>query len=116
MKKSELPKLVWSDDPKDRAALEKKPAPAAVDMRSSHWVAIFRIEKNGRGGKVVTVIDGLPKQDQFLNELCKELKSKCGSGGTYSMDGKMGLIEIQGDKRVPIKEIFSKKGYRFKGM
>jgi translation initiation factor 1 len=79
-------------------------------------VAVFRLEKNGRGGKTVTVIDMLPKQEIFLRELCKELKSKCGSGGTYSTAGKEGVIEIQGDKREAIKAIFDKKSFKYKGM
>ena len=80
------------------------------------FVAIFRIEKNGRGGKTVTVIDNLPKTEIFLRDLCKELKTRCGVGGTYSLEGKEGLIEIQGDKRVQIKRIFDSKGYKYKGM
>ncbi len=110
-------KVVWSDDPKDKAKIDdgkKKSEP--VYVKSTNWVAVFRIEKGGRGGKTVTVIDQLPKHETFLSELCKELKSKCGSGGTYSMDGKEGLIEIQGDKRDAIKVIFEKKGYKYKGM
>ncbi len=115
-------KLVWSDDPKDKARIEAengkaKPVEASNEfVKSFNWVAIFRIEKGGRGGKTVTVIDGLPKQELFLKDLCKELKAKCGTGGTYSLEGKEGLIEIQGDKRDPIKAIFTKKGYKNKGM
>lgn len=115
-------KLVWSDDPKDKEKLaeangKKKPTEASdAFVKSTNWVAVFRLEKNGRGGKTVTVIDQLPKQEIFLRELCKELKSKCGTGGTYLMDGKEGVIEIQGDKREPIKAIFEKKGFKYKGM
>lgn len=115
-------KLVWSDDPKDKARLDAdsgkaKPAEASNDfVKSFNWVAVFRIEKGGRGGKTVTVIDQLPKQEIFLRDLCKELKAKCGVGGTYSLEGKEGLIEIQGDKRDAIKAIFTKKGFKFKGM
>lgn len=114
--------LVWSDDPKDKARLEAEAGKAKTKeasdefVKSTNWVAIFRMEKSGRGGKTVTVIDQLPKQEIFLRDLCKELKNKCGSGGTYSLEGKEGLIEIQGDKRDAIKAIFTKKGYRFKGM
>jgi translation initiation factor 1 len=79
-------------------------------------VAIFRLEKNARGGKVVTVIDALPKIEIYLKDLCKELKIKCGVGGTYLMSGKEGLIEIQGDKREQIKKIFDQKGIKYKGV
>lgn len=114
-------RLVWSDDPKDKSKVDdgkKKPPPqdAPEYVASSQWVAVFRIEKGGRGGKTVTVIDQLPKHETFLNTLCKELKSKCGSGGTYMLSNGVGQIEIQGDKRDMIKAIFDKKGYRYKGM
>jgi translation initiation factor 1 len=75
----------------------------------------MRIEKQGRGGKTVTVIDQLPKQELFLKELTSELKKKCGAGGTYSTEGKEGLIEIQGEKREQIRVVLSKKGIRVKG-
>lgn len=103
-------KSVWSDDPKDQKKAEE------AEKKAPNWIAVFRIEKNGRGGKTVTVIDMLPKQEIFLRDLCKELKSKCGSGGTYSTAGKEGVIEIQGDKRDAIKAIFDKKGYKYKGV
>jgi len=115
-------RLVWSDDPKEQRCPRCKEfqqdcrcSPEPI-VKSTNWVAVFRIEKGGRGGKTVTVIDQLPKQEIFLKELCKELKNKCGTGGTYSTAGKEGLIEIQGDKRVQIKAIFEQKGYKFKGM
>ena len=114
--------LVWSDDPKDKCPqcgqlkAQCKCKPKDEPLKSYNFVAIFRMEKNGRGGKTVTVIDNLPKQELFLRELVKELKSKCGAGGTYSTAGKEGLIEIQGDKRVQIKAIFDKKGFKYKGM
>ena len=87
-----------------------------MNLQSNNFVAIFRIEKNGRGGKTVTVIDNLPKVEPFLEALTKELKSKCGVGGKYSMAGKEGLIEIQGDQRVRVKSIFDQKGIKYKGM
>jgi translation initiation factor 1 len=83
-------------------------------VKSTNWVAIIRVEKNGRGGKVVTVIDQLPKHEQFLKELAKDLKVRCGVGGTYLMDRKDGVIEIQGDKAVDVQGIFEKKGYKSK--
>lgn len=105
-------RLVWSDDPRDRAAMEK---PVAKDEAvKPGWTAVFRIEKGGRGGKTVTVLGQLPRNEEFLKSLCKELKAKCGAGGTYSREA--GTVEIQGDKRDAIKAIFDKKGYRYRGM
>jgi translation initiation factor 1 len=112
-------KLVWSDDPKDQKLLNpEKPVALSPEetQKKYRFVAIFRLEKSGRAGKTVTVIDGLPKEELFLKALCKEIKSKCGVGGTFSTAGKEGLIEIQGDKRKEIKELLSKKGIQFKGM
>lgn len=107
--------LVYSTDPKDQIVLNPV-KPAAEAVQSRNFVAIFRLEKNSRGGKTVTVIDGLPKNEIWLKELTKELKVKCGVGGTYLMTGKDGLIEIQGDKRDAIKKIFEQKQIKFKGM
>lgn len=84
-------------------------------MNSRNFVAVLRIEKQGRGGKTVTVIDGLPKLNVFLKELTKKLKSACGSGGTFSMEGKEGQIEIQGDKREMIRALLEKDGIKTKG-
>lgn len=80
-----------------------------------NFVAILRIEKQGRGGKTVTVIAGLPKVNIFLKDLTKRLKNACGSGGTFSMEGKEGEIEIQGDKREHIRALLEKEGIRTKG-
>jgi len=52
-------------------------------------------ETQGRKGKGVTVITGLPLDAQDLEQLAAQLKKRCGSGGTV----RDGLIEIQGDHR-----------------
>ena len=87
----------------------------STEPKQYKFVAILKVETNGRGGKTVTVIDQLPKQEIFLRELTTELKKKCGAGGTYSTAGKEGLIEIQGDKRTIIRDVLTKKGIRSKG-
>jgi translation initiation factor 1 len=79
------------------------------------FTAKLRIEKNGRRGKTVTVIDGLPKSMTFLDEITREIKTGCGTGGTFLTDGKDGVIEIQGDKRDQIRKIFEGKGFNVKG-
>tara|TARA_R110002072_G_scaffold31735_5_gene97526 strand:+ start:7432 stop:7800 length:369 start_codon:yes stop_codon:yes gene_type:complete len=67
-------------------------------------------ESKGRNGKPVVLINGLPLADAELKKLAKELKAKCGVGGTIE-DGK---ILIQGDKREVIQQVLENKGYRVK--
>jgi translation initiation factor 1 len=52
-----------------------------------------RRESKGRKGKTVTVVEGVALDAFALAALTKELKQRCGSGGT----AKDGRIEIQGD-------------------
>jgi len=115
-------RLVYSTDPamnrkcsKCKELESECTCVAEVDVKTYKFVAILRIEKGGRGGKTVTVIDCLPKQDHFLKELTTLLKKKCGAGGTYVMEGKDGAIEIQGDKREIIRAVLADRGIRSKG-
>lgn len=78
------------------------------------FVATLKLDSSGRAGKVVTVIGELPKQEIFLSELTSELKKKCGTGGTYSLEKKEGVIEIQGDKREMISKILIQKSMKFR--
>ncbi len=104
--------LVYSTDPNVTVKAAKEPdAPVVL----SQVTAVLRIEKAGRSGKTVTVIDRLPLNEAFLKEWTVLLKKKCGSGGTYMMDKEHGVIEIQGDKRDLIRDTFVKKGIKVKG-
>ncbi len=67
-------------------------------------------ETKGRKGKGVTVISGLPLDNNGIAVLAKELKKRCGSGGTV----KKGVIEIQGDHRDLLLEELSKRGWSAK--
>ncbi len=67
-------------------------------------------ETKGRKGKGVTVISGLPLDAAGLDALAKELKKRCGSGGTV----KDGVIEIQGDHRDLLLEELAKHGWQAK--
>ncbi len=64
----------------------------------------------GRKGKGVTVITGIALPAEALKILAKELKQKCGSGGTV----KDGVIEIQGEHRNFLVEELKKRGYAAK--
>ena len=74
-------------------------------------VAKLRMEKAGRGGKIVTVVFGLPNNAAFLKELSQELKRACGTGGTATDDG----VELQGDLRERVREYLVRKGFAVKG-
>jgi translation initiation factor 1 len=74
-------------------------------------VAKLRMEKKGRAGKTVTVVDGLPRNGAFLKDLCQELKRACGTGGAVGE----GAIELQGDLRDRVREVLRKKGLVVKG-
>jgi translation initiation factor 1 len=65
-------------------------------------------ETKGRKGKGVTVIAGLPLRPEELADLARQLKKKCGSGGTLR-DGK---IEIQGEHRDFLVEELARRGFR----
>lgn len=68
------------------------------------------LDRNHRGGKTVTLVKGFVGSEEDLKELAKELKNRCGVGGT----AKDGEIIIQGAHREKVLEILLSKGYRAK--
>ena len=73
--------------------------------------ARLRIEKAGRKGKTVTVVESLPRNPAFLKDLAGGLKRICGSGGKAGGTH----IEIQGDHRDKIRDYLRAKGWVVKG-
>lgn len=114
-------RLVYSSDPelnrkcpKCKEVVSECTCEAEQDP-TMKFTAVLRIEKQGRGGKTVTVIDKLPKNDAYLKNLTTLLKKKCGSGGTHLMDGPHGVIEIQGDKRDLVRTLLAQQKIPSKG-
>tara|TARA_Y100001970_G_scaffold252719_1_gene326771 strand:- start:27 stop:350 length:324 start_codon:yes stop_codon:yes gene_type:complete len=99
-------RIVYSTDnglnKDDEATDVNHPKPSQQKVR-------LHLDRKG-GGKVVTVIKGLVHENEVLVDLTKELKKRCGVGGSF----KENKILIQGNKRGIIKEILIKKGYDVK--
>lgn len=117
-------RLVYSTDGRQSQDLrtEREPAPrrgaaargprgskAAPTVPDDGVVRIFR-ERGGRGGKVVTVIRGLPVRGAALDAIAAEMKRLCGAGGAV----KDRTVEVQGDHRGRIAERLRSMGYTVK--
>jgi translation initiation factor 1 len=81
-----------------------EPVPARISC-------VLRLEKKGRGGKTVTLVAGLPRNQAFLAALAAELKRACGTGGTATEE----TIEVQGDRREQLRPILAMKGWTVRG-
>ena len=98
------PKCGWPADDCRCSKAAAEPVPAKLRC-------VLRLEKKGRGGKSVTVVTDLPKNDSFLAALAAELKRACGTGGT----GADGSVEIQGDQRDRLRPLLQAKGWIVRG-
>ena len=65
------------------------------------------IEKNGRGGKVVTIVRGFVGTEDDMKSLGKFLKTKCGVGGSVKDDE----IIIQGNLKEIVITLLKADGY-----
>lgn len=82
---------------------------AAPVVPNDGVVRIVR-ERGGRGGKVVTVVRGLPERGAALEARAAELKRLCAAGGAVKGEA----IELQGDHRARIAERLRARGYSVK--
>lgn len=78
---------------------------AAVANRPTGKLRIRR-ETKGRKGKGVTVIEGLPQNDDEIAILARELRQHCGVGGTH----RSGVIELQGDQQDKARAFLAARG------
>ena len=67
-------------------------------------------QTQSRAGKAVTLITGLPLAAVELERLARDLKRRCGSGGTV----KDGVIEIQGEHRNAVVAELLRRGFAAK--
>ncbi len=106
-------RLAYSTDPQPEA--EKAPVqmprnPAAPFAIQGSQPVYVRLERKGRGGKTVSLVEGVMSPAVGKEALLKHLKNALGTGGTL----KEGVLEIQGDHREKIVEILLGLGYKAK--
>lgn len=100
--------VVFSTDPdfkydEERQQEQETLAPAQQKL-------IVTIDRSGRAGKQVTLVKGFIGTQDDLAALGRQLKVKCGVGGT----AKDGEITIQGDLRDKVTQLLTNMGYKAK--
>jgi len=106
--------LVYSTDSGRMCPACRQPlaacACAAVQRPAGDGIVRVSRETQGRKGKGVTLVRGLPLDDNTLADLGRQLKALCGSGGTV----KDGVVEIQGEHRDRVALFLQKAGWTVK--
>jgi translation initiation factor 1 len=74
----------------------------------SHQKVSVRLERKGRVGKSVTLIEGLQISAKDPEALLNQLKARLGTGGALKND----ILEIQGDHRDTIMILLQDMGYK----
>ncbi len=90
-------------DPGSRGEEENTPHPKDQNLEA-------HFSSKGRGGKIATLVKGFVGKEEDLISLGKQLKKKCGVGGSV----KDGEIIIQGDVREKVIQLLKDDGYRVK--
>ncbi|MDO4950392.1 MAG: translation initiation factor [Bacteroidales bacterium] len=98
--------VVYSTNP-DFVYVDENSAEQSDNLSPRQQRLRVGIERAGRGGKTVTLVRGFVGDDEQLQQLCRQLKQRCGVGGT----AKEGEIIIQGDHRARLVELLCQMGY-----
>lgn len=101
--------FVYSTDP--NFSFQHEDDPEQETLPPGQQKLKIKLETKHRGGKTVTMVEGFLGRDEDLQQLGKQLKNTCGTGGSV----KDGEIIIQGDQREKIRQWLQKNGYGVKG-
>jgi translation initiation factor 1 len=101
-------RLVYSTDksvPRNDKASVKSSKETSYSSQQRVYV---RLERKGRGGKSVTLIEGLQMSAKDREALLKQLKTRLGTGGSLKND----VLEIQGDHSETIIVLLNEMGHK----
>ncbi|MFY0252782.1 translation initiation factor [Chitinophaga sp. 30R24] len=98
--------IVYSTDP--NFSFEQEPEEAIATLAPAEQVLRVVLDKKQRAGKVVTLVTGFVGKAEDLEKLGKDLKTKCGTGGS----AKDGEILIQGDYKEKVVKWLLDWGYK----
>jgi len=92
------------------APADAKAAPAgkAAPAKAGPAKAVVRLEKKGRGGKEVTLVEQLDLPPAELERWLKDLKGQLGCGGAVEGD----TLVLQGDLRKRVPALLEARGVR----
>jgi translation initiation factor 1 len=98
--------IVYSTDP--NYSFQQEPEEEVNTLAPAEQVLRVILDKKQRAGKVVTLVTGFIGKEEDLEKLGKELKTKCGTGGSV----KDGEILIQGDYKDKVVKWLLDWGYK----
>ena len=107
-KKKEKLNVVYSTNPNFNYEFEEE---ERIETLPPNQQKLYvSIDRQQRGGKEVTLVEGFVGSDDDLKDLGKLLKSKCGVGGA----AKDKEILIQGNVKDKVFDLLTKEGYQVK--
>lgn len=98
--------IVYSTDP--NFSLEPEHTEEQETLSPAEQQLRVKLDTKQRAGKVVTLVDGFVGKDEDVEKLGKDLKTKCGTGGSV----KDGQILIQGDYKEKVIKWLQDWGYK----
>lgn len=105
MKKKKHFGVVYSTDPSFTPPVYK--AEEQATLGPERQKLRVHIDRKQRGGKEVTLVTGFVGLESDLQDLGKQLKNKCGTGGSV----KDGEILVQGNQRDKVIRFLLEWGY-----
>ncbi|MCS6818373.1 MAG: translation initiation factor [Chitinophagales bacterium] len=98
--------IVYSTDPDYKFEYDDSETFALPKGQQKLYLRLDRL----KGGKLATVVENYISSDEDKEALAKELKQKCGVGGSV----KDGEIILQGDHRDKVLQLLISKGFQVK--